>query len=97
MDNLDLINSFPDDFKEIKSLYGMKTLFRLLKSLCESLKVESVVTGSGVLYTKGTTYMVKNLFTSLILAIFVIAILMSFLFKSFKMVLVFTFSQSYPI
>ena len=77
--NLDLINSFPDDYKEIKSLYGNENFTSAIEESVESLKVESVVTGSGVLYTKGTTYMVKNLFTSLILAIFVIAILISLL------------------
>jgi predicted RND superfamily exporter protein len=41
--------------------------------------------------------MVKNLFTSLILAIFVIALLMSFLFKSFKMVLVSLFPNLIPL
>jgi predicted RND superfamily exporter protein len=95
--NLDLINSFPDDYKEIKSLYGNEKFISAIEESVESLKVESVVTGSGVLYTKGTTYMVKNLFTSLILAIFVIAILMSFLFKSFKMVLVSLFPNLIPL
>ena len=95
--NLDLINSFPDDYKEIKSLYGNENFTSAIEESVESLKVGSVVTGSGVLYTKGTTYMVKNLFTSLILAIFVIAILMSFLFKSFKMVLVSLFPNLIPL
>ena len=95
--NLDLINSFPDDYKEIKSLYGNENFTSAIEESVESLKVESVVTGSGVLYTKGTTYMVKNLFTSLILAIFVIAILMSFLFKSYKMVLVSLFPNLIPL
>ena len=95
--NLDLINSFPIDYKEIKSLYGNENFTSAIEESVESLKVESVVTGSGVLYTKGTTYMVKNLFTSLILAIFVIAILMSFLFKSFKMVLVSLFPNLIPL
>ena len=95
--NLDLINSFPDDYKEIKSLYGNENFTSAIEESVESLKVESVVTGSGVLYTKGTTYMVKNLFISLILAIFVIAILMSFLFKSFKMVLVSLFPNLIPL
>ena len=60
--NLDLINSFPDDFKEIKSLYGNENFNSAIEESVKSLKVDSVVTGSGVLYTKGTTYMVKNLF-----------------------------------
>ena len=95
--NLDLINNFPEDYTAIKSKYGNENFISAIEESVESLKVESVVTGSGVLYTKGTTYMVKNLFTSLILAIFIIAILMSFLFKSFKMVLVSLFPNLIPL
>jgi len=95
--NLDLINNFPEDYTAIKSKYGNENFISAIEESIESLKVESVVTGSGVLYTKGTTYMVKNLFTSLILAIFIIAILMSFLFKSFKMVLVSLFPNLIPL
>lgn len=46
------------------------------------------ITGSAINYTKGTTYLVNNLFISLTLAIIVIAILMSILFRSWKMVVV---------
>ena len=50
--------------------------------------LKSSITGSGIVYTKGTTYLVKNLFISLMIAVCVIAILMSFLFKSWRMVIV---------
>lgn len=46
------------------------------------------LTGASVVYVEGTKYLVKNLFTSLLLAICVIAIMMSFLFKSIRMVLI---------
>ena len=49
---------------------------------------EYYITGTGIQFTTGTTYLVKNLFISLAIAIFVIAILMSFLFRSWRMVLV---------
>ena len=86
-----------ENMAEISELYGMSQFISVVKKAVSKLKVHPVITGSGVLYTKGTTYMVKNLFTSLILAIIVIAVLMSFLFKSFKMVLVSLFPNLIPL
>lgn len=45
-------------------------------------------TGSNVTYLKGTNYLVKNLFISLMIAIGLIAILMAFLFRSWRMVVI---------
>lgn len=55
------------------------------------------VTGTGVTYTKGTTYLVNNLFISLAIAIMVIAGLMSVLFRSWRMVLVSLFPNLLPL
>jgi len=44
------------------------------------------ITGTSVVYLKGTNYLVKNLLTSLILALVVISILMALLFSSARMV-----------
>jgi predicted RND superfamily exporter protein len=95
--DLEQLNSFSETFSSIKNSYGSEKFISAMENAVRKLKVSSVITGSGVLYTKGTTYMVKNLFTSLILAIFVIALLMSFLFKSFKMVLVSLFPNLIPL
>jgi predicted RND superfamily exporter protein len=46
------------------------------------------LTGTSVVFLKGTNYLVENLLTSLILAIILIASLMSVLFSSVRMVLV---------
>lgn len=45
-------------------------------------------TGTSVTFLKGTGYLIENLFTSLSLAVFLIAILMSILFSSVRMVVV---------
>lgn len=45
-------------------------------------------TGTSVTFLRGTGYLIENLFTSLSLAIFLIAILMSILFSSVRMVVV---------
>jgi len=46
------------------------------------------ITGTSVVYLKGTNYLVKNLVMSLILALIVICILMALLFSSARMVLI---------
>lgn len=54
----------------------------------DSVQQRVILTGTSVVYLEGTTYMVKNLFISLILAILVIAGVMALLFRSFRMVLI---------
>lgn len=46
------------------------------------------MTGKALVFQKGTNYLVKNLVISLSLAIFLIALLMAWMFRSFKMILV---------
>ncbi|SOC79728.1 hypothetical protein SAMN06296241_1261 [Salinimicrobium sediminis] len=46
------------------------------------------MTGKALIFQKGTTYLVRNLIISLGLAIFLIALLMAWMFRSFKMILV---------
>jgi uncharacterized protein len=60
----------------------------LIRSVVKANQNQYYITGTGIQFTTGTTYLVKNLFISLAIAIFVIAILMSFLFRSWRMVLV---------
>jgi uncharacterized protein len=50
-------------------------------------KYEASLVGASVAYFKGTGYLIKNLFTSLLLAIILIAIFMAAMFSSFRMVL----------
>ena len=46
------------------------------------------MTGSALLFLKGTKYLVKNLVLSLAFAIFLIALFMAFLFRSFRMIVI---------
>ncbi|WP_029038251.1 efflux RND transporter permease subunit [Salinimicrobium xinjiangense] len=46
------------------------------------------MTGKALIFQKGTTYLVRNLIISLSLAIFLIALLMAWMFRSFKMILI---------
>ncbi|MBG15618.1 MAG: hypothetical protein CL853_04620 [Crocinitomicaceae bacterium] len=86
--DLELVMDFPIEESQIYDSYGKRAFQKeVLKSINKNY-LKSSITGSGIVYTKGTTYLVKNLFISLMIAVCVIAVLMSFLFKSWRMVIV---------
>jgi len=59
-----------------------------INSIFPKERYEVIMTGSAVMYYKGTEYLVNNLYQSLGLAIVIIAFLMAFMFQSWRMVLV---------
>ncbi len=59
-----------------------------IDSIFNPQKYNVEITGTSIVFLKGTDYLVHNLMTSLILAVIVIAILLGLLFTSFKMVAV---------
>lgn len=100
-DSSKTLNSFVDPDRQITRISiqmkdigteQMDDLIEQVRPVVDSIfnpeKYDVTLTGTSVVFLKGTTYLVKNLFTSLMLAIVVIAILMSFLFSSIRMVLV---------
>ncbi|WP_026728359.1 efflux RND transporter permease subunit [Flavobacterium denitrificans] len=60
-------------------------------------RYEVTVTGKALVFQKGTSYLVDNLIESLIFAIAVIAILMLYLFRSFKMVMASVITNILPL
>ena len=56
--------------------------------LGEESELKASVTGASVVFLKGTHYLIKNLAQSLTLAIILIALIMAFLFRSWRMVLI---------
>ena len=82
------IVEFPTELAELKQNFGFDAFESAVRKAVDELKIDLQVTGTGVIYAKGTTYLVNNLFISLMIAIVVVALLMSFLFRSLKMVLV---------
>ena len=72
--------------------YEMAEIIEDLKPKIESILPEDdykvSITGTSIIFLKGTNYLVKNLFISLALAIIIIAFLMAVLFSSFRMVLI---------
>ena len=66
-------------------------------SIFEKDRYDYILTGASVIFLKGTGYLIKNLLLSLVLAVFVISIIMSVLFRSFTMVLVSLLPNLFPL
>lgn len=64
---------------------------RLLENVAKFFPPERYdvyMTGSALIFLKGTKYLVKNLVLSLAFAIFLIALFMAYLFRSFRMIII---------
>lgn len=99
-ENTKMLNAFVDSTRRIARVAvqmedigteEMDVLIHSLRPKVDSIfnpeKYEVILTGTSVVFLEGTKYLVKNLFTSLLLAILVISILMAALFYSARMVL----------
>ncbi|MFN4299481.1 MAG: efflux RND transporter permease subunit [Thermaurantimonas sp.] len=79
----------------------MKKLKQKLSAMLSNVLIDrgltGFITGAGVLFLEGTEYLVKNLLQSLSIAIALIAILMYYLFKSWKMVLISLITNLIPL
>ena len=60
----------------------------LLDSIFNPKRYETLITGTSIVYLRGTEYLVKNLFVSLGIAVVLISILMAYMFRSWRMVAV---------
>lgn len=78
--------SYPQDC--LAELADQGAVRSALKQAIEASRTDVTLTGTSIVYLEGTTYMVKNLFISLLLAICVIAGIMAMLFRSARMVLI---------
>ncbi len=68
-----------------------------LERVIDQTYIDSKITGFIVPFTKGTKYLIFNLFISLLIAIIGISILMSFLFRSFWMVVITIVTNLIPL
>ena len=97
----DIASSFVDSLKQKTRISyriedvgstEMKKIDKEIRAVLDTVftpkKYKTYVTGSSVVFFKGTDYLVKNLFTSLILAILLIASFMAWMFSSKRMVVV---------
>lgn len=96
-----ILNSFIDTNLQITRIsvqmqnIGTNDIMRIkedLKPKIDSIfspdKYETLLTGTSVVFLKGTNYLIKNLLTSLLLAILAISVIMALLFTSPRMILV---------
>lgn len=79
----------------------MKDLDREIRAVVDSVfpsgKYDTSVTGSSVVFFKGTDYLIRNLFISLGLAVLLIASFMAWMFRSKRMVVVSLFPNLVPL
>jgi len=99
--NSDLLNNFVDStgqyarmttFMRDIGTAKMELIEERLQDKIENVfpnkNFEVTLTGKALVFLKGTNYLVKNLAISLSLAIFIIALFMAWMFKSYKMIIV---------
>ena len=60
-------------------------------------RYDITITGASVVFLKGTSYLIKNLFISLLLAVILISLIMALLFRSFAMVVVSLAPNLFPL
>jgi len=72
--------------KKIDSI--QRTLKVKIDSIFNPSKYDVRITGTSVVFLKGTNFLIRNLWQSIALAIVVIAVLLAFLFTSWRMILI---------
>ncbi len=99
--NVDLLKNFVDSTGQYARIttfikdVGTDKMERIEENLLTKInkvfpeeRYNVIMTGKALLFQKGTKYLVKNLVTSLALAIFLIALFMAYMFRSGKMIIV---------
>jgi predicted RND superfamily exporter protein len=82
------ITTFMKDVKTDRMEEIEDRLLENIKKIFPSERYNVYMTGSALLFLKGTKYLVKNLVLSLAFAIFLIALFMAYLFRSFRMIII---------
>jgi predicted RND superfamily exporter protein len=87
-ENSDLQYQFDNDSEKIKSYYSKPYFKEKLRKSIDQEYYGVILTGTSVVVSEGTQYLLMNLLSSILFAVISIAILMSMLFSSFKMVMI---------
>ena len=66
----------------------MSKIHPQIDSIFSPSKYKVSVTGNSIVYARGTNFLIRNLFESVLIAIVMISLLMALLFSSFRMILV---------
>jgi len=91
------ITTFMRDIGTDKMAKVEKKLHSKIDEIFPKDHYEVTLTGKALVFQKGTSYLVGNLIESLIFAILTIAVLMLYLFRSFKMVMASVITNILPL
>lgn len=86
--NSDLQMKFDMDYEEINKFKKKSNFKKNLRKAIDSEYYDLTFTGTSIVVSEGTKYLFVNLVQSLVFAILSIALLMAFLFRSFKIILI---------
>ena len=86
--NQEQVDKFDADPELIKTYYASNSFLPILRKAIDKNYYDVKLTGTSVVVSEGTKYLMDNLWQSIIFAIISIAALMSILFYSFRMVVV---------
>ena len=79
------------DIKRIKNEIKIKT-----DTLFNKSKFDVIITGTSVVFLKGTEYLAQNLIISIVIAIIIISLLTALLFSSTRMVIIILITNLFP-
>ena len=82
------ITTFMKDIGTEKMQQIEENIYTKAQKLFPSDRFDVKITGKAYLFTKGTNYLATNLIWSLALAILLIALIMAYMFRSFKMIVI---------
>ncbi len=82
------ITTFMRDIGTDKMKHTEERLAQKIEKLFPKERYDVAITGKAYIFEKGTHYLVHNLVISLLFAIFLISLLMAYLFRSFKMIII---------
>jgi predicted RND superfamily exporter protein len=77
-----------NDIGTIKNRILRDSIAKITHEIFPEEKYKIVITGSSVVFNQGTTFMVENLFSSVLLAIVLIAFFMASMFSSLRMIII---------
>jgi len=77
-----------NDVGTTKNKILIDTIAQIAKEIFPVEKYKVVVTGSSIVFNQGTSFMVKNLLESVLLAVVLIAIFMATMFSSLRMIII---------
>jgi predicted RND superfamily exporter protein len=86
--NDDLQYAFDSDFDKIKEYYKKDSFNQQLRKAIDYEYFDTVVTGTAVVASEGTKYLVDSLLGGIIFAVITVGLLMALLFRSWGMVFV---------